>query len=116
MAFDLTALLSFAKDQDASDLHISAGMPPLVRIRGEMIRLEMPALSREETQASIYDVLNDTQKRIFQEHRDLDFAFDIPAVSRFRANVLQQLRGTGPVLLGVPNQAKPLEALVMPNA
>ena len=115
MAFDLTALLSFAKDQDASDLHISAGMPPLVRIRGEMIRLEMPALSREETQASIYDVLNDTQKRIFEERRDLDFAFEIPGVSRFRANVLQQLRGIGAVFRVVPTQVKTLKELAMPN-
>ena len=115
MAFDLTALLSFAKDQDASDLHISAGMPPLVRIRGEMIRLEMPALTREETQASIYDVLNDTQKRIFEERRDLDFAFEIPGVSRFRANVLQQLRGIGAVFRVVPTQVKTLEELAMPK-
>src|SRR6266571_292022 len=115
MAFDLTALLGFAKDQDASDLHISAGMPPLVRIRGEMIRLEMPALSREETQASIYDILNDTQKRIFEERRDLDFAFEIPGVSRFRANVLQQLRGIGAVFRVVPTQVKTLEELAMPK-
>ncbi len=115
MAFDLTALLGFAKDQDASDLHISAGMPPLVRIRGEMIRLEMPALTREETQASIYDVLNDTQKRIFEERRDLDFAFEIPGVSRFRANVLQQLRGIGAVFRVVPTQVKTLEELAMPK-
>ena len=115
MAFDLTALLSFAKDQDASDLHISAGMPPLVRIRGEMIRLEMPALSREETQASIYDVLNDTQKRIFEERRDLDFAFEIPGVSRFRVNYYRDRHGPGGVFRAIPYEIMTAAQLGLPK-
>jgi twitching motility protein PilT len=115
MACDLTALLTFAKDQDASDLHISAGMPPLLRIRGEMVRLEMPPLARDETHAAIYDILNDTQKRIFEERRDTDFALEIPGVSRFRANILQQLRGPGAVFRVVPTKVKTLDELGMPK-
>ena len=97
MAFDLTALLSFASDQGASDLHISAGQPPLVRIRGEMIRLEMAALTRDDAHSSIYDIMQDEHKKIFEETRDLDFAFEIPGLSRFRANVLLQGRGVAAV-------------------
>src|SRR5437867_2651369 len=115
MAFDLTALLGFAQDQGASDLHISAGMPPMVRIRGEMVRLEMPAFSREETQAAIYDILTDHQKKMFEQTRDIDFAFEIPGVSRFRANVMSQIRGLGAVFRVVPTTVKTLDALGMPK-
>jgi len=115
MAFDLTALMAFAKDEGASDLHISAGMAPMLRIRGEMVRLEMPPLSRDETQAAIYDILNDTQKKIFEERRDLDFAVEIPGVSRFRANVLQQLRGPSAVFRVVPTKVLSLDDLGMPK-
>ncbi len=115
MAHDLTALLGFAKDQDASDLHVSAGQPPVVRIRGEMTRLEMPPLSRDETMTAIYDILNDDQKRIFEARRDIDFAFEIPGVSRFRANVMLQHRGPAAVFRLVPNKVKTLEELGMPE-
>jgi twitching motility protein PilT len=115
MAFDLTALLGFAKDEGASDLHISAGMPPMLRIRGEMIHLEMAPLSRDDTQAAIYDILSDTQKKIFEERKDLDFAIEIPGVSRFRANVLQQLRGAGAVFRVVPTKVLSLDELGMPK-
>ncbi len=115
MACDLTALLSFARDEGASDLHISAGLPPLLRIRGEIMKLEMAPLSAEDTHAAIYDILNDEQKRLFEEHRDLDFAFEIPGVSRFRANVLWQQRGEGAVFRVVPTTVKTLEELGMPK-
>ena len=115
MPFDLTALLGFAKDEGASDLHISAGMPPMVRIRGEMVRLEMPALERDAAQAALYDILNDEQKKLFEEHMDLDFAFEIPGVSRFRANVFVQKRGIGGVFRVVPSQVKSLDELAMPK-
>jgi twitching motility protein PilT len=115
MATDLTALLSFAKDEGASDLHISAGLPPLLRIRGEIMKLEMPPLSAEGTHAAIYDILNDEQKRLFEEHKDLDFAFEIPGVSRFRANVLWQQRGEAAVFRLVPTSVKGLDELGMPK-
>jgi twitching motility protein PilT len=114
MAFDLTALLGFAHDQGASDVHLSAGMPPLLRIRGQMIRLEMPALTAEDTHAAIYDILKDDQKKVFEETRDLDFAFEIPGLSRFRANVLMQARGEAAVFRLVPTRIRTLEELGMP--
>ena len=115
MALDLTTLLTFAKDEGASDLHVSAGLPPMLRLRGQLIRLEMPALTRDDARAAIYDILNDEQKRIFEERRDIDFALEIPGVSRFRANVLVQGRGLAAVFRVVPTQIKTLEELGMPK-
>jgi twitching motility protein PilT len=115
MPHDLTALLAFAKEQGASDLHISAGQAPVLRMRGEMVRLDMPPFSCEETQAAIYDILTDLQKKIFEEKKDIDFAFEIPGVSRFRANLLQQQRGPAGVFRVVPTKIKTLEELGMPK-
>lgn len=115
MAHDLTALLTFAQEQNASDLHIAPDMPPLVRIRGEMVPLEMAPLTGEETHAAIYDILNDVQKRVFEDRHDLDFAFEIPGVSRFRANVLFQQRGPGAVFRVVPTKIRSLDEMGMPN-
>ena len=114
MAFDLTALLGFAHDQGASDLHISAGLPPMLRIRGQIMRLEMPALSRDDAHAAIYDILQDEQKKIFEEFRDIDFAFEIPGLSRFRGNVMMQSRGEAAVFRLVPTRIRTLEELQMP--
>ena len=115
MAFELTSMLTFAHEQGASDLHISAGESPIVRMRGEMVRLDIPALSAADAHRAIYDVLNDQQKRIFEEFRELDFAFEIPGVSRFRANVFAQNRGEAAVFRVVPSQVKCLADLGMPN-
>ena len=115
MSFDLTALLGFAKDQGASDLHISAGMPPILRLNGEMVRLEMPPLTRDQAHEALYDILQDDQKRQFEEHLEMDFAFEIPGLARFRANMLMQLRGEAAVFRLVPTQVKSLEELGMPD-
>ncbi|MEO5987828.1 MAG: type IV pilus twitching motility protein PilT [Candidatus Eisenbacteria bacterium] len=114
MSLDITAIMSFACDQGASDVHIAPDLPPILRIRGETVRLDMRELSPEETHAAIYDVLNDDQKRIFEEFRDLDFALEIPGLSRFRANVLMARRGVQAVFRLVPTTVKTLEELGMP--
>src|SRR5439155_13400232 len=90
-------------------------MPPMLRLNGEMVKLDMPALSRDQAHAAIYDILQDDQKRIFEEFREIDFAFDIPGMSRFRANVMMQLRGEAAVFRLVPNQVQTLEGLGMPD-
>jgi twitching motility protein PilT len=114
MSFDLTALLGFAHEQGASDVHVSAGMPPLLRIRGQMTQLDLPELSAEDAHAVLFDVLNDEQKKIFEERRDIDFAFEIPGVSRFRANFFNQQRGAAAVFRLIPNKIISLEDLKMP--
>jgi twitching motility protein PilT len=114
MPLDLTAILAFAKDQGASDVHVSPGLPPVLRLRGEVRPLEMPALAPDDTRVAIYDLLNDDQKKIFEERHDLDFAFEIPNLSRFRANVLVQRLGVGAVFRLVPSSVMSLEELAMP--
>src|SRR5262245_58090253 len=115
MAFDLTALLTFAQQNGASDVHVSAGMPPLLRIRGRMTPVEMPALSSDDARAVLFDVLNDEQKKTFEATKDIDFAFEIPGVSRFRANLFLQHRGAGAVFRLIPNKILSLEELAMPK-
>ncbi len=114
MAIDLTAILAFAKDQGASDVHIVPGMPPVLRLRGETRPLEMGALSPDDTRVAIYDLLNDEQKKVFEERHDLDFAFEVPNLSRFRANVLIQRLGVGAVFRLVPSTVLSLEQLALP--
>jgi len=114
MPADLTAILAFAKDEGASDVHICPELPPLLRIRGEIVHLDMRPLPREETRAALYDILNDEQKKIFEEHKELDFAFDIPGLARFRANVFLQRRGEQGVFRLVPSTVKTLDDLGLP--
>jgi len=115
MSFDLTELLTFARQSGASDVHVSAGSPPLLRIRGHMTPVEMPALSADDARQVLFDILNDVQKKVFEERRDIDFAFEIPGVSRFRANLFIQQRGPGAVFRLIPNRILSLADLAMPN-
>ncbi len=115
MALDLTELLNFAKEQGASDLHIAPEMPPLVRIRGEMMPLEMAPLTGDDTHAALYDILSDVQKRVFEERHDLDFAFELPDISRYRANVMLQKGGPGGVFRVVPTKVRTLDEMGMPK-
>jgi twitching motility protein PilT len=115
MPVNLTSLLLFAQDQGASDLHVSAGMPPLLRIRGEMVRLDMPALTPDDAHAALYEILNDKQRKVFEENHDLDFAFEIPGMARFRGNVMMQSRGAAGVFRLVPTKIRTLEELGMPE-
>ena len=114
MALDITAILSFAHDQGASDVHITPGLPPVLRLRGETVQLDMRSIDPDETRAAIYDLMNDDQKRIFEERHDLDFAFEIPGLARFRANVLLQRLGVQAVFRLVPTKVKTLGELGSP--
>ena len=115
MACDLIGLLKFAKEQGASDLHLSAGMPPILRVHGEMVRVKMDALTAEDTLAAVRSVMTDGQRKAFEQSMDIDFAIDVPEVARFRANAFQQHRGTGGVFRVIPNTVTPLEQLGMPK-
>jgi len=114
MPLDLTALLRLAHDERASDVHLSAGMPPMLRIRGEIARIDTPALRSDEVLAAVHGLLNDDQKRVFEETHDIDFAFEVPGLSRFRANVLLQGRGVAAVFRLVPTKVLTLDELGMP--
>jgi twitching motility protein PilT len=111
---DITQLLQFAYQQDASDLHISAGEPPMVRVHGDMKKIKAPALTFEQTHAMIYDILNDAQRKIFEEHSDIDFSMQLGEIARFRVNVFRQNRGMGAVFRKIPTKILTLEELSMP--
>jgi twitching motility protein PilT len=112
---DITQLLQFAYQQDASDLHISAGESPMVRIHGDMKRVKMPALTSEQTIAMVYDIMGDAQRKAFEERSDIDFSMQLGEVARFRVNVFRQNRGVGAVFRKFPTRVLTLEELGMPS-
>lgn len=112
---DITELLTFTVKSNASDLHISAGMPPMVRVDGEMRRLDVPSFDAKETHRIIYDILSDDQRKNFEEHYELDFSFEINKVGRFRVNLFNQNRGMGGVFRVIPQEIPTLEQLQTPK-
>ena len=111
---DITQLLQFAYQQNASDLHISAGEPPIIRVDGDIKRIKAPPLTGEQTHAMIYDIMNDGQRRSFEEKSDIDFAMQMGEIARFRVNVFRQQRGLGAVFRKIPTKILSLEELAMP--
>ncbi len=111
---DITELLIFTKNQGASDLHLSAGVPPMVRLHGEMTPLDMPALERDVMHNLLYDIMADGQKKAFEEHHELDFAIELADVCRFRVNAFVQRRGEGAVFRVIPSEVKSFHELGLP--
>ena len=112
---DVADLLIQTKERGASDLHLSAGSPPMLRLHGVMTPLEGGPLGREDIHRMIYEVLNDDQRRLFEEQRDLDFAIELGEVARFRVNVFAQRNGEGAVFRVVPTQIRSFEELGLPD-
>ena len=112
---DMTELLKFAIKSNASDLHISAGESPMFRIHGDIRRIDMEPLNDDEVHTMIYDILNDQQRKIFEEHRELDFSIALGEYGRFRVNVFMQSRGEAAVLRTIPNVVKSFEELGLPK-
>jgi twitching motility protein PilT len=112
---DISELLRFVLESKGSDLHISAGEPPVVRIHGEMIKVDVAPLTREEVHAIIYDTLNDFQKKTFEETLELDFSFSLGDIARFRVNIFKQQRGESGVFRTIPNRIPTFEDLNLPN-
>src|SRR5258705_13693670 len=101
---DIVALLRFAQEQGASDLHLSAGMPPILRINGQMVHINMPPLSVDDALVGIRSVMTDPQRMNYEINHDLDFALEVAGVARFRANAYMQHRGAAAVFRVVPNR------------
>jgi len=112
---DVTELLTFALGQKGSDLHVSAGEPPIIRIHGEMRKIEMPSLDKDEVHNMIYDVLNDQQRKVYEEHLELDFSFALGDLARFRVNVFKQQRGDAAVFRTIPSKIPTFEELRLPK-
>lgn len=111
----ITQLLEFAVKQRASDLHLSSGQPPIIRIDGDIKRIDAPAFEREQLQTMIYDVMSDEQRRGFEATMEADFSFELPGISRFRANIYWQNRGIGAVFRSIPSKILSLDDLDAPE-
>ena len=112
---DVSALLAFTVKNGASDLHLSSGEPPMIRIHGDMTRIKMPEVENREVQAMVYDIMNDTQRKLFEEHLELDFSFALGDIARFRVNVFNQNRGMSAVFRVIPTEVFTLEQLKCPD-
>ena len=112
---DIAELLAFSVKNNASDLHLSAGLPPMIRVDGDIRRINVPALDHTEVHALIYDIMNDKQRRDFEEFFETDFSFELPGVARFRVNAFNQDRGATSVFRTIPSKVLSLEDLNAPQ-
>lgn len=112
---DITELLTFCVENKASDLHLSAGMPPMVRVDGEMKKIDMPALDNKDTKNLIYDVMNDRHRKTYEEELEVDFSIEVPNLARFRVNAYIQNRGASATFRTIPSTVLSLEDLKAPK-
>ena len=113
---DISELLAFSVKNKASDLHLSAGLPPMIRVHGDVRRINLPPLEHKDVHGMIYDIMNDGQRKQFDEVLEVDFSFDLPGLARFRVNAFNQDRGAAAVLRTIPSRVLSLEELQAPRA
>jgi twitching motility protein PilT len=111
---DITQLLAFAVEQGASDCHLSSGEPPMLRIHGDLKKLDYAPLTREQVHSMVYDIMSDAHRKTFEETRDVDFSFEMGDVARFRVNIFMQRKGEGAVFRTIPTKIMTLDQLGMP--
>jgi twitching motility protein PilT len=112
---DIAELLAFGVKNNASDLHLSAGLPPMIRVDGDIRRINVPALDHKTVHGLIYDIMNDKQRKDFEEFLETDFSFEIPNLARFRVNAFNHNRGAGAVFRTIPSNILTLEDLGCPD-
>jgi twitching motility protein PilT len=112
---DITELLAFSVKNKASDLHLSAGLPPMIRVHGDVRRINLPPLEHKDVHGMIYDIMNDGQRKAYEEMLECDFSFAIPGLARFRVNAYNQERGASAVLRTIPSKILTLEELNAPK-
>ena len=112
---EIAELLAFGVKNNASDLHLSAGLPPMIRVDGDMRRINVPALEHRTVHALIYDIMNDKQRKDYEEFLETDFSFEIPGVARFRVNAYNQKRGAAAVFRTIPSKVLTLDDLKAPE-
>ncbi|MBT6038873.1 MAG: type IV pilus twitching motility protein PilT [Halieaceae bacterium] len=108
---DITELLAFSAKQGASDLHLSSGLPPMIRVDGDVRRINIPPLEHAQVHDLVYDVMNDRQRKDFEEFLETDFSFEVPGVGRFRVNAFNHNRGAAAVFRTVPTKVASMEEL-----
>jgi len=111
---DISELLAFVVKNKASDLHLSAGLPPMIRVHGDVRRINLPAMEHKDVHGMIYDIMNDGQRKFYEENLECDFSFAIPNLARFRVNAFVQNRGAGAVMRTIPSKILSLEELRCP--
>ncbi len=112
---DIGELLAFSVKNGASDLHLSAGLPPMIRVDGDVRRINVPAMQHKDVHDLVYDIMNDKQRKDYEEFLECDFSFEIPGLARFRVNAFNQNRGSGAVFRTIPSVILSLEDLKAPN-
>ncbi len=110
---DITELLAFSAKQNASDLHLSAGLPPMIRVDGDVKRINLPPMEHKEVHSLIYEIMNDKQRKDYEEYLETDFSFEVPGIARFRVNAFNQNRGAGAVFRTIPSKVLTMQDLGM---
>ncbi len=111
---DITELLAFAVKNGASDLHLSSGLPPMIRVDGDVRRINVPPMAHKDVHRLVYDIMNDKQRKDYEEYLETDFSFEIKGLSRFRVNAFNHNRGAGAVFRAIPSKILTLEDLNCP--
>lgn len=111
---DIAELLAFSVKNNSSDLHLSAGLPPMIRVDGDLRKINIPPLEHKEVIKIIYDIMNDKQRKEYEEHLETDFSFEIANLARFRVNAFNQARGAGAVFRTIPSKILSMEDLGLP--
>jgi twitching motility protein PilT len=114
-ALDLNQLLGFMVAQKASDLHLSAGLPPMIRVHGDMVRINLPPMSHEAIHKMVTGIMSDKQRAAYAEHLEYDMSYEVPGLSRFRVNAFNQTRGAAMVMRAIPSVIQTLEQLGAPD-
>jgi twitching motility protein PilT len=112
---DIAELLAFSVKHNASDLHLSAGLPPMIRVDGDIRRINVPVLDHKTVHELVYDIMNDKQRKDYEEFFEVDFSFEIPGLARFRVNAFNQDRGAAAVFRTIPSKVLSLEELNCPG-
>ncbi len=112
---DIAELLTFSVNNGASDLHLSAGMPPMIRVDGDMRKVNVPVLDHKTVHSLVYDIMSDKQRKDYEEFYETDFSFEIPNLARFRVNAFNHNRGAGAVFRTIPSEILSLDDLGTPQ-
>ena len=111
---DISDLLAFSVKNKASDLHLSAGLPPMIRVHGDVRKINVPSMDHTQVHDMVYDIMNDGQRKMYEETLECDFSFEVPNLARFRVNAFNHNRGSGAVFRTIPSKILTLEQLNCP--
>jgi twitching motility protein PilT len=112
---DIGELLAFGVKNGCSDLHLSSGLPPMIRVDGDVRRVNVPPLDHKEVHDMVYDIMNDKNRKDYEEFLECDFSFEVPGLARFRVNAFNQNRGAAAVFRTIPADILSLEQLGAPK-